>query len=116
MSACESTRFNTDRIDHCYTIPCGTRRVLWETRNGASACGSFTINIEQSCGSVSIFVNGQNVITKPQSLPVNPQQGDLSYSFTSGDLESIEVLCNVPAGTEGICKISLCLTVHYECC
>lgn len=116
MSTCDSIKFNTDRFEHCYTIPCGIRRVLWETRNGAPACGSFTINIEQACNSVSIFVNGRNVITKPQSISANPQEGDLSYSFTSGNLESVEVLCNDPDATEGSCKINFCLTVHYECC
>ncbi|WP_370519758.1 S-Ena type endospore appendage [Pontibacillus sp. HMF3514] len=117
MSTCKSSNFKTDVFEHCFTIHCGTRKTLWEVKDQTKVCGSFTLNIENACESVLIIVNGMQVISKPQSITIPPtQQGDLTYSYTSGNLESIEVLCNDPDQTEGKCKINLCLKVHYLCC
>ncbi len=105
----------TDEFQHCFTIPYGTRTTLWKTKKELKTCGSFNLEIVQACATITIYVNNQFVTTKPVLIDV-PQDGDLTYYYTTGNLKKIEVLCNDPNTTGESCEIKLCLITHYKCC
>lgn len=97
----------TDTFKTCQTFECAdnTRRELWRAI-GVNPCGSFVVTVKRACGPVNIFINNEET-------PVRTLAPGTSVIITSDPLTSIEATC---PGTDGSCRIDLCVTLHYECC
>ncbi|QHE51634.1 S-Ena type endospore appendage [Pontibacillus sp. HMF3514] len=107
VMSCSNKTLETDQFEHCYTFDCGTtENSLWTANGIVNPCGSFVLSVDRTCSTVDVLVNGGEVksdLTEGQSVII-----------TSDPLESVEINCNGDTGNN--CKVSLCLTVNYECC
>lgn len=113
LFACQKSKLK-DEFSCCFTLDCGldAEQVLWFSDNN-SACGTFILTVQQSCGGVRVFVNGVQAIN-PDGTDVIVQEGE-SISITSSRLRSIGVQC-LGVVTDNGCVISLCLAVNFPSC
>lgn len=111
---CNTKRTEKDVFERCYTftsVAADDQFILWEADGVVSPCGTLVLEIESinpTGGDVDLFLNGD--ITTPAVMDL--VEGD-SIIITSDPLNQIVIGISAAATTV---KVSLCLTINYECC